>query len=519
MIGGFFIMKEIVILTVSDIHGYIFPTDYQEAHQDLPKGLLKINQMIQDIKKTHEHVIVMDNGDFLQGSPLCSYLASEAKSSKPLTDLYNQIDFDFGVIGNHEFNYGLPYLYDAIKSLNYPVLSANIFKDHQPFTGNDVIYLEKDKTTFGIIGLTTQYIPHWEKPDTIAELSFQSAVESAKELIPEVRRNADIVVVCYHGGFERDLHTGEETELLTGENEGYALLTELEGVDVLITGHQHREIAEVINQTAVIQPGGKGDCLGKITLKIDDETNKVLSADSELLFVKDYQPQISIPQNLTNLEKEINDWLDTEISQQSQTMYVDDHFKARIKPHPLINFINYAQMKLSGADISASALFDSGVGFGQTITMRDVINNYPFPNTFYVLDITGKDLLLALERTASYFDIEQGELVVNKAFIEPKPQHYNYDMYAGISYTFNIQKPIGNRVENVLFKGKPIELDKHYSIVLNNYRAVGGGDFNMYSADKIIKDIQVEGAEMLIDFLEQHSIEDVPEVMNFEVKY
>ena len=108
---------------------------------------------------------------------------------------------------------------------------------------------------------------------------------------------------------------------------------------------------------------------------------------------------------------------------------------------------------------------------------------------------------------------------MNKAFIEPKPQHYNYDMYAGISYTFNIQKPIGNRVENVLFKGKPIELDAHYSIVLNNYRAVGGGDFNMYSADKIIKDIQVEGAEMLIDFLEQHSIEDVPEVMNFEVKY
>lgn len=89
------------------------------------------------------------------------------------------------------------------------------------------------------------------------------------------------------------------------KNEGYDLLTELEGVDVLITGHQHREIAEVINQTAVIQPGGKGDCLGKIILKIDDETNKVLSADSELLFVKDYQPQISIPQKSTNLEKKL----------------------------------------------------------------------------------------------------------------------------------------------------------------------------------------------------------------------
>ena len=137
-------MKEVVILTVSDIHGYIFPTDYQASHQDLPKGLLKIKSMIDDIKNKHEHVIVMDNGDFLQGSPLCSYLYSQLHSSKDLSDIYNKVGFDFAVIGNHEFNYGLPYLYDTLNSFNFPVLSANILKDNQPFTGHDVIYIDKN---------------------------------------------------------------------------------------------------------------------------------------------------------------------------------------------------------------------------------------------------------------------------------------------------------------------------------------------------------------------------------------
>ncbi len=512
-------MKEVVILTVSDIHGYIFPTDYQASHQDLPKGLLKIKSMIDDIKNKHEHVIVMDNGDFLQGSPLCSYLYSQLHSSKDLSDIYNKVGFDFAVIGNHEFNYGLPYLYDTLNSFNFPVLSANILKDNQPFTGHDVIYIDKSDITIGVIGLTTQYIPNWEKPETIEALSFQPAKETASKLIQEVRDLSDIVVVCYHGGFEKDIQTGEPTELITGENEGYDLLNEVEGIDVLITGHQHREIAEKINQTEIIQPGSKGDCLGKITLTIDETTHQISSSHSEILYVKEEEPSINVEDKVLKINDEVNEWLDQNITHFSTPMYVEDHFTARTKPHPLINLLNYVQMEASGADISATALFDSATGFGNDVTMRDIINNYPFPNTFNVLEVTGYDLKLALERSASYFEISNHELTVNPAFLEPKPQHFNYDMFGGLSYTLNIRQPIGERAQNILVKGKPLDIKSTYKIVINNYRSVGGGGYHMFNANQIVKEIQQEGAALIIQYLQNHSVESIPNVLDFEVVY
>ena len=512
-------MNEIVILTVSDIHGYIFPTDYQTSHQDLPKGLLKIKSMISNIKSQHEHVILMDNGDFLQGSPFCSYLHSQLHSSKYLSDIYNEIGFDFAVIGNHEFNYGLPYLYETLKSFNFPVLSANIFKHNKPFTGHDVIYIDKNDTKMGIIGLTTQYIPNWEQPETIKDLSFYSVKETAAKLIEDVREQSDIVVVCYHGGFEKDLQTGEPTELITGENEGYDLLNEVDGIDVLITGHQHREIAEKINNTQVIQAGSKGDCLGKITLNIDETSQQIISSQSEILYVKDANPTINDEGTKRKINEEVNQWLDQKITHLSEPMYIEDAFTARIKPHPLINLLNYAQMEASGADISATALFDSATGFGTDVTMRDVINNYPFPNTFNVLEVTGSTLKLALERSASYFAIIDNELTINPEFLEPKPQHFNYDMFGGLSYKLNIRHPIGERAQDIYIKDEPLNLDTTYKIVVNNYRSVGGGGYHMFNANQIVKEIQLEGAELIIQYLQNHSIETLPSIMDFEVVY
>lgn len=68
--------------------------------------------------------------------------------------------------------------------------------------------------------------------------------------------------------------------------------------------------------------------------------------------------------------------------------------------------------------------------------MRDIINNYPFPNTFKVIELSGKDIKLAIERSASYFDIVNHKITVNKEFLEPKPQHFNYDIFAGINIQF-----------------------------------------------------------------------------------
>lgn len=118
----------------------------------------------------------------------------------------------------------------------------------------------------------------------------------------------------------------------------------------------------------------------------------------------------------------MEDWLDTQIAQLPYAMIINNSFEARKSPHPFVNLLNYILLEKCGADIACTALFDSANGFERKITMRDIINNYTFPNIFKVLELSGKDIKLAIERSASYFDLVNNEITVSADFLEPKPQ-------------------------------------------------------------------------------------------------
>ena len=474
-------MTQLSFYIVSDIHGYIFPTDFSKRNQNLPMGLLKVNQLIEQERQQDDYSFKIDNGDFLQGSPLCHYLATEEQSSQPLTDIYNCLNFDFGTLGNHEFNYGLPYLQNTLNHLHHPILCANIFDyNNAPLTGQGVSYFKRGEITIGVIGLTTQFIPNWEQPANIKGLTFNSAVETLKCILPDVRKKSDVVVVSYHGGFERSLDTDIPTEELTGENEGFDILERFhKDIDVLITGHQHRDIAMIKNDTAIIQPGTRGTEFGKVTLTLDHE-HQITDKQSTLVSVPSHL-SLTLSNNDHSLLNELEDWLDTDIT-------------------------------------TLSELFDSAKGFNQQVTMRDIINNYPFPNTFQVLELNGKGIKAALEKSASYFSVsDNNEITVSDTFLSPKPQHFNYDMYGGISYTIHAGAPIGQRVSDIKVGDSPLEDTKTYTICVNNYRAVGGGDYKMFAEAPVVKDIQEEGAQVLIDYMTHHDLSRIPQVVDFKV--
>ena len=103
-------------------------------------------------------------------------------------------------------------------------------KRDSPISAKAYTILEKDGIKIAVLGLVTQYIPHWEQPATIKGMRSESIIQTAKKYVPELRKQADLVIVSYHGGFEKDLVTGEATELLTGENEGYELPQEVPGL-------------------------------------------------------------------------------------------------------------------------------------------------------------------------------------------------------------------------------------------------------------------------------------------------
>ncbi|MNQ73922.1 Trifunctional nucleotide phosphoesterase protein YfkN precursor [compost metagenome] len=489
----------------------MFPIHYANNRPN-DVGLSKISTLIAGERAKEAHVIVMDNGDLIQGTPLAYHHARlDNEPMNPMVLGLNYLNYDGAVLGNHEFNYGMDVLNKAVKESEFPWLCANIVDEEtgDPYFGKPYLVKQlSDGVRVGILGLTTPYIPNWEDPKHIVGLRFVDPIATARtwvKLLKEQER-VDVVVVSYHGGFERDMATGEPTEPLTGENQGYQLCMEVEGIDVLLTGHQHRSIAGIdINGVTIVQPGTAGVTLGKVSIVLEQSAEgwRIVSKQSELLSVANVVADPMLLERIHSYESKTQLWLDQPIGKLTGDMLVKDPMQIRTEDNALIEFINKVQMELSGAPISNTALFDNiSPGFPADITMRDIVSNYIYPNTLKVIRISGQDIKDALEQSAEYFELsEKGDLGVSKSFMEPKPAHYNYDMWEGISYTLDISRPIGNRVVQLDYEGEAINLAASFDVVMNNYRAAGGGNYAMFQNKPVIKDIPTDVAELLAGYI------------------
>ncbi|MGP4117201.1 bifunctional metallophosphatase/5'-nucleotidase [Levilactobacillus zymae] len=516
---------KLTILSTSDTHGYVFPTNYVKKGSKQGFGLARAATVVAREQAAAEGpVVTIENGDFLEGSPLAYYVArvQPDRDPAPLMNIYNQVDYDCGILGNHEFNYGQEYLQTAIRDAKRQILCANILdRNGDPEYGKPYTIIEKAGIKIGVLGLTTQAVYKWEKATNISGLQFESAFIAAKKYVPIIRKQADIVVVCYHGGFERDLATDEPNDIHVGENEAYHMLAEIPGIDAMVTGHQHRQIATELFDIPTTQPGFRGQAVGKITLDLKrDATGKVtvINHDSELVSAANAPLDAKVINAAATLNSRVGHWLDQPLGHINGDMTFHDPFKARMHETPYIEFIQQVQMATMGADISATALFsDEALGFENPITMRNIMTNYVYPNGLSLLNITGADLKGALEVTARYFTVLDGKITVNPAFVHPKHRQYNYDMYEGVNYTLNIAQPMGHRVENLTYHGQPVTPDQPLRIVLNQYRAVGGGHYGMYEASKIIAESQSPMSELIADYLQEHPTVDATTNDNFKV--
>ncbi|ARK35531.1 bifunctional metallophosphatase/5'-nucleotidase [Lactiplantibacillus plantarum] len=515
---------KIKLISTSDVHGYLAPTDYSRRDNIAPFSLSRAATVIHQLSREDTAdvwPIVIDNGDYVQGSPLTYFIARHHQEAAPLySRLANCNHVQAGIFGNHEFNYGLDYLDLCESSRQYPMLAANIHDDlHRTLFSKPYTILERAGIKVAILGLTTQFVAHWEQPHHIAGLHFEDVVATAKHWVPKLRQLADVVVIAYHGGLERDPQTDRPTERMNGENRGSALLAEVPGIDAMITGHQHRQLAVTVHGVPVTQPGMKGTNVAMITLELD-RNHQVTTSHPEIYPVADAPPNTQVMQLVGPINDQMEDWLDTPLGQINGNMLVHDHLQARLHNHPYIDFINRVEMAATGTDIAATALFNDDVpGLKQHVTMREVMNSYVYPNKLAVEAITGADLRAALERCASYFLLQDGHVRVNPEFMHPKLRHYVYDIYSGIDYTFDLTKPFGQRVVQLDYHGAPVTADQKLTVTLNHYRAGGGGNYPMYQTAKIIRRLPTDMTVLIADYFAQHPVVNATQPTNFQVHY
>lgn len=517
--------KTITVLATSDIHGHLYPTDYR-THEERNFGLGKLAAMIREERRARPDLLLIDNGDLIQGSPLASYAVKNKAEIHPAVVALNELGYDAAVPGNHEFNYGAGTLGRVVRNSLFPWLSAGIRMKNsgEPAYGKPYLIKFIGEIKVALLGVTTHYIPNWENPEHIRGLEFHDALETVKEWVPRIRREErpDVMIVAYHGGFERNLETGEAAEKITGENQGYAMCTEVDGIDVLITGHQHRFLTGMVNGVAVVQPGCNGQALAKISVDLVREQGRWLISGkrTELLRPEPgMEADKAVLASSRDLEERTQAWLDEPVGRVDGDMRLSDPLSVRLKEHPFIELVNRVQMEYAGVDVSCTALLsEASEGFGEVITRRDILTNFMYPNTLTVLRLTGRDIRAALEQTACYFAVDSdGKPAVNPAYLEPKPQHYNYDMWEGVEYTLNIARPEGSRLERLKYNGADLDDDMVLDVVMNSYRAGGGGDYEMFRGKEIIREIPIDTAELMEEYISKRGAVSAACNRNWEV--
>ncbi|MGL5715584.1 MAG: 5'-nucleotidase C-terminal domain-containing protein, partial [Paraclostridium sp.] len=241
----------------------------------------------------------------------------------------------------------------------------------------------------------------------------------------------------------------------------------------------------------------------------------------ELVEVKDLD--IEIDEELKNIfeavESKLQVYLDQEVGEFDKDILVDDIFEARLKGHPFTNFLHQVQLETANADVSVLSVFDSTIGFKKNISIRDVLINYPYPNTLKVLKVKGSALKEAMEKSATYFVKEGNEVVVSEFFLKPKVQHYNYDTFGGLDYEVDLDREFGDRVVSIKKDGKDIDLDGYYSVVMNNYRATNTSIYPSYEGAKVLAEINVDASEVIINYIQKHKKIETIANSNYKFKY
>ena len=502
---------QITILGTTDLHGNIDPIDYYTNNPD-NRGLAKVATLIKRVRKEQPNVLLIDSGDTIQGTPLESvHGRKNNQPPDPMMVVMNYLNYDAMTVGNHEYNFGLKVLEKARSEAKFPWLSANSYETktgkthYQPY-----LIRELAGVKIGILGLTTPGIPNWDNPDNYAGLEFHNPTAEAKKWVDILRtkEKVDIVVVAMHMGLSEDLRTGQITPgQIPHENDAIEIAKSVPGIDVIFMGHTHREISSLyINGVLLTQANAWGRHLARADLYLGKTPKgwQVYAKAARTIATDDrVEPDGDVIKLAEPYDRETQSWLSRTIGESSVDL---DAKQSRFRDTAILDLIQKVQLEAGQADVSMVASFNSEARIAKgPVTVRDIAGLYVYENTLVVLEVTGQQLKDALEHSAKYFKpYISGKAPVD--LVDEKIPAYNFDIAEGVNYDLDISKQIGQRIQNLTFKGQPLRPDQKLRLATNNYRVNGGGGYYMYKNAPVIYRSSEEIREMIIDWLEKHKV-------------
>ena len=480
------------IVQTSDIHGNFFPYDFINR-KAWGGSLARVHAFAEEQRKTFgENLILLDNGDILQGQPSVYYYNFiDTVSSHLCADMLNFMRYDAANMGNHDIETGHA-VYDRwVKECNFPVLGANIIdtKTGAPYLPPYKI-IERDGIKIAVLGLITPAIPAWLAENLWEGLQFEDMETSARKWVKIIqeKEKPDILIGLFHSGRDASKNTGK-----WNENASLTVAQNVPGFHIVLMGHDHRQFCQNVpncegNYVMAVNPGSNGNAVSDIAITITINGNETsMNIDARLTDMNKYEPSQEF---MAHFKKQYDD-VDNFVKQKIGTITASlDTRPAYFGSSAFIDFIHTLQLAISGADISFAAplSFDATIDKGD-IYMSDMFNLYKYENMLYVMELTGKEIKDYLEYSYSIWtrqmtspddsllllkDITPEEDKSHAIFANPS---YNFDSAAGIIYTVDVTKPQGEKISiSSMTDGTPFLMDKTYKVAINSYRGNGGGE-------------------------------------------
>ena len=483
---------EIRIIQTSDVHGCFFPYDFinrKEKDGTLARVSTYVNQLREEYGK---NLLLLDNGDILQGQPTC-YYSNYINIDMPnvAAEVVNYLAYDAETIGNHDVETGHA-VYDKWKrELNCPLLGANVVdtKTGEPYFKPYTI-IEREGVKIAVLGMLTPAIPNWLNEELWKGMRFEEMVSSARKWMRHLKQaeNPDIVIGLFHSGRDGGIVTDTYAE-----DASLDVAREVGGFDLVLYGHDHTRHSEVVTnvdgqKVLCLDPSCNAFMVADATISIVKKKNKVISkkVTGNIVNITNEAVDLRFVDRFQNTINLVKNFVERKIGYFEQPLFTRDCYFGSAA---FADFIHDLQLQLTGADISFNAplSFDTKIPAGD-IHVSDMFNLYRYENQLYVLKMTGKEIRDHLEMS---YDLWANTMkspddhVLLLADMDSQDQQrykfknfaFNFDSAAGIDYIVDVTRPDGEKVTILqMSDGKPFDESRWYKVVMNSYRGNGGGE-------------------------------------------
>ena len=483
-------------LETTDLHSNVMDYDYYQDKPTIEYGLDRTAKLIEQARSEVNNSMLFDAGDLLQGNPLADYVAKVKKlgatEEHPVFKAMEILKYDAGIAGNHEFNYGLDFLNNALEEVPYNFVNANIYDANtgknyfKPYKIIDKKVVDESGVEqtikVGVIGFAPPQIMQWDKDNLAGKVVVKDIVETANKFIPQMKEEgADIIVAIAHSGCDIAADGQEDAE-----NAVYSL-SKVAGIDALLFGHAHVNFPGDasfngkngidnekghINNVPAMEAGFWGNNLGVMDLNLQKVDGKwqVIQSEAALRPIYKTLPDktkvalVDGPdQRIVDAVKDAHDgtiaYVRGKIGETSAPMF---SYFSRVMDDPTIQIVNNAQTdyvkswiqtnKPELADlpvISAGAPFKAGrQGTGDytniakgDLSIKSANDLYLYNNTLKAVELTGAQVKEWLEMSAAQFNQIDPKNKEAQELIDYGFQPFNFDVIDGVKYQIDVTQP------------------------------------------------------------------------------